>query len=287
MTRLLPAVVLAVLALGATCLLPIPGPSDEAAPPRDVPPDSVEGIVTAVDLGEATLDGPVLLLVRSDAGEPRTVAVPTMGPRTCTASDRIADPFLLAVGDRVSVSGAVVEGGRILPCEDPSHHLLAEATVRDAALGYAFMYRKGPDGYVILDEAPSSHPEALVSLTLVDRREHEILATSTGAREGPPSLGVRVYRNPARLSAFVWPDRHPAESHADRIVGDVAEVVVGGANAARYRVDGLYPIEVYVVASGSRVYMITGEFPPEEARMAEDFDDFVARFRFVPAPGQR
>jgi hypothetical protein len=69
-------------------------------------------------------------------------------------------------------------------------------------------------------------------------------------------------------------------------LGEVESTVVGGANAVRYKADGLYASENVVVAHGDHVYVITGQFMDEDSDIRKDFGPLVASFRFVPAPGQ-
>lgn len=243
------------------------------------------GVVSGVNLDAIALDGPAFVTVATGQGE-RTIAVPSMGIMLCAAYENIADVYTLAAGDRVEVLGAVNEEGQVVPCEDPEHYLRATSTMTDATYGYAFDYRKGPDGYVSVESPRSEHPDFVTGLMLFNKRAYDEAQQATEPREGPPGIGLQIYENPERLSAFVWPTRHPRESNIELAFGEPEEAVVGGANAARYIADGLYPTETYVIASGQHIYVLTGSYNSQEDQIYQDFRALVESFRFVPAPGQ-
>lgn len=83
----------------------------------------VRGTVVAVNTEQSAFDGPVLILVTQDSGEPAVIAVPSMGLPTCVAYETIADPFTLQPGQMISTRGTVGEDGAITPCTSPEHFL--------------------------------------------------------------------------------------------------------------------------------------------------------------------
>ena len=246
---------------------------------------TVSGEVTNVNLDAITLDGPVLITLSTETGE-EVIAVPSMGLPLCAAVANIGDVYTLAEGDQVTVTGSVDEEGRIVPCESESHELLISSTMQDAVLGFEFTYRKGPDGYITLEDTESTDPSFVTGITLFNKAEYELFTQATDAREGPPAINVRVYENTENLSSFVWPERNQQESNIGLVLGDVEETVVGGANAAHYTVDGLYPMSTYVVANGDHVYVLSGAYLDQSSDIYKDFEALVQSFTFIQIAGQ-
>lgn len=258
------------------------------APQAEVPVVEAEaaeirGEVVSVDSSGIALDGPYLLTVRDAEGVGHTIAVPSMGINLCAARDAISGLSQVAVGDFVEVRGAQDEEGNIVPCDDASHYLTIMGYAYDETFGFEFTYRKGPDGYVTLEDRESQHSDFVTGLMLINEEEYRILQESTDAREGPPTMNMRVYRNDANLHPPVWAMRNPNETNYNLMIGEPEETVVGGANAIRYTVDGLYPIDTYVVAHGEHVYVLMGAYLERDSQIYVDFQTLVASFNF-PEP---
>ncbi|PJE64852.1 MAG: hypothetical protein COU90_01140 [Candidatus Ryanbacteria bacterium CG10_big_fil_rev_8_21_14_0_10_43_42] len=249
-------------------------------------PGSFSGVVTNVDLDAMAYDGPALITVRDDDEKGAVIAVPSMGLSFCEAFERIALVGDIEVGDQIYVEGDVDAPGRIVPCEDPTHYLTVTKTVRDRTRGYEFTYRKGPDGYIMLENTESQDIDFISGVMLMNRNEYEELQNSTDAREGPPAIHIRVYQNPDNLSAFVWPERKSLESNVGLALDDPKEAVVGGANASFYTADGLYPIDTYIIANGQYVYVLMGAYRDKESDIYKDFQSLVNSFTFIQAQGQ-
>lgn len=85
----------------------------------------VSGIVTNVNLEQAMVDGPYIILVQSDDGAEEAIHVPSMGLPLCAAREDIMSPSEISVGDRIEVRGTLTAEGAIVPCESPDHYLRA------------------------------------------------------------------------------------------------------------------------------------------------------------------
>lgn len=83
----------------------------------------VTGEVTEIDLEQAMVDGPYILVVREDDGGEVVVSVPSMGFQMCAAKDSIVHPSEIKVGQRVEVNGALAANGGVIPCEATTHYL--------------------------------------------------------------------------------------------------------------------------------------------------------------------
>jgi hypothetical protein len=247
-----------------------------------------EGVVTEVVLEPLMVNGPRRMVVQTLDGDTYHLAVPSMGRNLCKATE-ITAPDVMTVGDRVSVKGEQGEDGAIVPCMSNSHYLRVMGSIADFELGMGFLFRKGPNGYV-LEKPPgmSASADFVKGYLLTLESDYLELANATGtAREGSPSLSMRAYRNPQKLDAAVWVLRHPLESNANLATGEPTEAVVGGANAVTYTIDGLYPTDVYVVANGSHIFIFTGAYLDENSVQKRDFEDLIESVTFLPAEGQQ
>lgn len=247
-----------------------------------------EAVVDTVDLSQISVDGPALINFMSPVGEMHTIAIPSMGLSLCAAHEQIDTVHKIEVGDAIAVRGALNEEGHIVPCEDTSHYFRIGAGVYiDPVLGFEFMYDKGKDGYVFATtDITSADPTFLGGVQLMQYEDFIELEQTTEPREGPPTIAVRVYENTDNRSAALWVDDNPDESNSDLALGVAEEVVVGGANAVRYTVDGLYPTQTYVVAHGGDIYVITGSYLDEDSEIYRDFQSLLASFVFIPIPSQ-
>ncbi len=91
----------------------------------EVADGAIEGVVVSVNTEGAMVDGPYIVVIRTDAGVEETINVPSMGINLCLAKNSIKNPTEISSGMRVAVSGMRVEGGAIVPCESANHFLRA------------------------------------------------------------------------------------------------------------------------------------------------------------------
>jgi len=157
-------------------------------------------------------------------------------------------------------------------------------THEDTEVGFSFQYRTEPDGYTLLELPRDSYTDpAFVKLyTLAPTREYENFIQDTEASEGPPSIGIAVFENTQKQSASVWVDAHPSLSNMGLVTGDVArDEVVGGANAVRYTIDGLYRNDTVAIAHGGYIFLLSGAYLEEGSRIHEDFKTLVTSVTFI------
>lgn len=151
-----------------------------------------------------------------------------------------------------------------------------------------FEYKTEPDGYVVDDLTAfigeqQEGTEVLKVYRVINAREKIELETSEGGREGPPVITVMVFNNLKNQSASLWVDEFTMFSNVHLLIGDVErDAVVGGANAVRYRTDGLYQNENVVVASGGYIYVFSGAFLEENSTIHNDFRTLVDSVEFIP-----
>ena len=249
-----------------------------------------EGEVLAVDTEQAMVDGPVIITMKSIDGTLATIAVPSMGLPLCAAFDNIADVYALQSGDTISVKGEVDPAGRIVPCESEEHYLRAGegqgySEYIDEEIGLTFEYRQHPNGYILQQPADAStHPDFLKAFVLISKKDFEELQQSDDAREGPPTINIAVFQNSQNQQSGMWADNNTQESNIQLKRGDIADTVVGGANAIRYTVDGLYLADTVVVASSGYVFVLSGSYLEENSQIHQDFKHLVNTIQLDRAP---
>lgn len=248
---------------------------------------NLDGVVTAVNLEEMMVDGPARITFTTAQGESHEIALPSMGRLLCAATDTIASPSIVAIGDTVAVRGDQVVDGEIVPCADVTHYFRVTGHVLDYEVAVGFPYRKGPDGYVLTKDIPgmSTNANFVTGYQFMLEKEKVELENATDAREGPPTIELRVYKNTENLDPAVWILRNPLESNSEMMFGEPAETVIGGANAVYYVADGLYAMHTHVVAHGAFVYVFTASTLDDNSPQKVDLDGMLRALSFIPEKG--
>ncbi|HEU4677769.1 MAG TPA: hypothetical protein VFS75_03585 [Candidatus Paceibacterota bacterium] len=156
---------------------------------------------------------------------------------------------------------------------------------RDESLGLSFTYPSGDAGYVVRDPRIAER-EAEKTIVLVHAADAAVYDTPAADGELPPTLSIVVYDNASKQFPGAWAESHTAQSGYGQKIGDAEDLVVGGANAIRYAADGLYRASVTVIAHGSRIYVVRGEYLDEASPIYRDYESLLDSITFVPAPGE-
>lgn len=160
-------------------------------------------------------------------------------------------------------------------------------TFIDTETGIKFEYKTSPDGYVVDDISGSVGNEVeevsvIKAWRVINAQEKIELEQSTVGREGPPTT-ILVFENTNKQSASMWVDSTPRYSNIGLAIGEVdRDAVVAGANAVRYRTDGLYQSDNIVIANGGYIYHLTGSYLEVNSDIHQDFDTLVDSFEFIP-----
>ncbi|WP_343082518.1 hypothetical protein [Ostreiculturibacter nitratireducens] len=243
----------------------------------------VVGEVTEVDLSALAFDGPTAVKVRTAGGGVETITVPSQGRNLCAARANLAPPEELRAGALVSVLGTRSEDGAIVPCGDESHsfHLLSRHSVQEH--GFRFTFRVEPAGYAAVPATDGQSPDLMYGLSLMVRDDLDTFSEDAGARDGPKSITIEIYDNSPHLHAPVWVDRNKTKSHVDLARSPIEETVLAGANAVRYRTDGLYQNEHIVAAHDSKIFVFTVAYDSLEDDIYLNFIDLLSTFEFIPS----
>lgn len=147
-------------------------------------------------------------------------------------------------------------------------------------IGLTFEYDAGPSGYEV-EELRHSDPDSglIRTITLYKEADRDNVPANS---EGAPVIAISVFDNAQKQFPQMWADAHVAYSNINLLQGEVAESVVGGANAIRYMADGLYASENVVVAHGEFVYVITGQFMDANDAIRSDYVSLLGSVAFIP-----
>lgn len=279
-------IIILVAILGGYLLFSTQSDTKEPGTPLVNDMATVTGTVTEVDRSQLMLDGPTTITIATPEGSSEIIAVPSMGINLCEAVENISDVSQIAIGDIVTVAGSRDENNAIVPCIGIDDKLIVTGKALDTTYGYEFNYRKGPDGYITLEDNGSTHNDFVTGLMLVNSSEYDELLLSKDAREGLPALRLRIYENPEKHFATIWVQNNQSEVNYQLKLGEESEAVVGGANAVHYKADGLYTTDIYVIAHDSRIYVLMGDYFDINSTIRQDFNDLVKSFTFIPTAAQ-
>lgn len=148
--------------------------------------------------------------------------------------------------------------------------------------GLKFEYPSGDAGYIITD-LPVTADEVMPvrSVRLLPTADYVDEQNREGG-EGSPAWVVSVYKNTEKLHPAVWVDRNKMVSNIDMAMDTPKETSIDGANTVAYRIDGLYPTDVYVIAHGGYIFVASVSFIDESSRTFQDRMAWLDSFTFVP-----
>lgn len=149
--------------------------------------------------------------------------------------------------------------------------------------GLRFEYRTAPDGYVLTER---SREEGEVTTfqhiySLVRAVEYAELQASDEPREGPPTISISIFQNPAGRSAGEWGTGFAQYASAGEPVGDIVKATVDGVDGVEYLADGLYMSDQILITVGDWLYLFRGEWITADAQIRQDFHEIVASVSFV------
>src|SRR3989344_995071 len=158
------------------------------------------------------------------------------------------------------------------------------ATYSNPEIGLEFNYFVGPSGYVVEESNVVNTVSGLVR-TIVLIRSEDVNRNIPVGGEGPATIALQVFKNTEKQTPLAWAEKHIQFSNINLKIGNVVEVVVGGAPAIRYMADGLYASDNVVVVNGDYVYLMSGMFIDAESQLRKDFSPLVESVHFVPVQG--
>ena len=119
--------------------------------------------------------------------------------------------------------------------------VIGGAGYTNEALGFSFDYRTGPNGYV-LQEAKAqvgTKTDFVTNIVLTGTKELAAFREQAEAREGPPTIGVMVFKNSQNLFPEEWAKENMLERNGYKEKGgegayenNMQEARDGGYNQA-------------------------------------------------------
>lgn len=151
----------------------------------------------------------------------------------------------------------------------------------DPDAGFAFSYRGGDDGYVLEEIPPTDvvHSQFMKTFLLMRVEDRQELMRSEADREGPPTIGIMVFRNPNGLDAASWVKSESVSNFMQGVSAPI-DTVVGGEHAVAYESDGLYRSDNAVATHGGMIYVFSAAWLDAQDRMRADFSDLLRSVEF-------
>lgn len=164
--------------------------------------------------------------------------------------------------------------------------VIGKETYSNKELGFSFAYRGGASGYELKEAKATDEMENgfKTNIVMMLKTDAEELRKSQAAREGPPTLGVMVFKNVSNFTGSEWAEHNPSYSNYGAQSSNIRDFELDGAKATRYLVDGLYHIDTVVVTKGQFVYVFTGAYQEDTSRIKSDFDPLLSSVKFTEGP---
>jgi hypothetical protein len=154
------------------------------------------------------------------------------------------------------------------------------ARYENEELGYSFLYRTAPDGYVIQEiDGTANYDDLIEGLVITLEEDHKsLLSGEREGGEGPPTINIFVFRNTDSASLSNWIERHPSITNIPLRTSDFNQSTVAGQSAIEFEVDGLYPARNVAFLHNDLVYFISGSYLTRDSALYRDFPMLVASF---------
>ena len=148
------------------------------------------------------------------------------------------------------------------------------------AEGLEFVYPSGDDGYTLIElVVTEGAPLPVRTIRLVPTKDY--LDEQDRMGEGSPSWLLSVYQNDQMLQPSVWAHTFAVASNIDFALGEPRETIVAGVNTVTYRIDGLYPAQVYIIAHAGFIYVVQAAFMDESTRTFTEHEAWLQSFTFM------
>ncbi len=151
-------------------------------------------------------------------------------------------------------------------------------------LGLEFTYPTGPNGYVLgeadASESSGGNIKTIILMQTKDKKSIDKNGASVGG-EGPILITINVFSNPDGKQAGVWAIENPTLSNIGQRTTEPRGEVVGGENAVRFYMGGLYTSDNIIVSNRANVYIINGMYIDSESQIKKDFSPIVSSIKFT------
>ncbi len=161
-----------------------------------------------------------------------------------------------------------------------SQKTLTEYTV--ASNDLTFSYPDGLGGYALEDLplASDGDESLLQTIRLTPTADYLEEQTRVGG-ESSPSWFISVYTNASNLEPAAWVEANASASNIGLSTSVKEEIVIAGAAAVLYSIDGLYPASVLVISFESNIFVVQSQFIDDTSPTKRDLDSWLDTFRFM------
>lgn len=167
-----------------------------------------------------------------------------------------------------------------------------------------FTYYGGWEGYTLLESAPNTafgDPLLAKAYTIVDTERYDENDRSTeGIGNQIPAISILVFNEPERATTTQatstgtttdteapeptlreWAEAHSGFTAYGLRAGEPEDTDVDGARAIRYRAEGPFPSEVYVVDYRDKYYVLIGQYENEDDMIRTAFQKLLSQIFFL------
>ncbi len=165
-------------------------------------------------------------------------------------------------------------------------------------LNISFTFPSGEDAYSYFepqfDLSASSGPRA--GFIMLPSEDYQAYQADGFMGEAPPSMSIFVYEEKEEIIPVgatntdgvdratkirLWAEANSGLTSYNLAQTPPEDTTIDGAKAIRYKTDGLYPQDVYVVFHQNNFYVITGQYDGEADPQYQAFQDLVKSILFL------
>lgn len=164
--------------------------------------------------------------------------------------------------------------------KDQSNRVIEKGELLSA--GVTFKYFGGPAGYVLTRESETTfeHPQLVEAVVLFRPESGVDFDGPASSMEHPPAIRIAVYNNHLKQSTRVWISDNPQVANTYIAMTPIVEAVIGGANAVRYTIDGMYRTQLALIALDGYIIVVSGAYLDMNSIIYRDFESLLNSFVF-------
>jgi len=147
-------------------------------------------------------------------------------------------------------------------------------------VGFSFKYKDSDTGYELIDQlekTPSTNPDVLSAVTLINKADKELIGKGTEPGETPPTLSVLVVKNPNNYSVQEWLEKESGYPNLDFLFDSVKKVTVDGIEGIYLVTDGAYKTQTVVISDKEKVFVMVGAYVQEDSQIYKDFEEIFIK----------
>lgn len=171
-------------------------------------------------------------------------------------------------------------------------------TIERPELNISFAFPSGEDAYSYFEpqfEASSTNGP-LAGFIMLKSDAYQAYQADGFVGEAPPSMSIFIYEEKEEIIPLgatntesvdratkirLWAEANSSLTSYNLALTAPQDTLLDGAKAIRYKTDGLYPQDVYVVFHQNNFYVITGQYDGESDPQYQAFQELVKSLLFL------